>query len=203
MSGESLDEQGCSLDAILADLETLETFSPELLPEKILADATKSLVRNLAQCIESGATSVSYSSVLAAYARQSEGKPRSAPLDELILRFGKASILRMAKAREPNKAFGYLKDGPGNKPNPVRVFVQASLIGAYAEIERRSGRRGEAVLERAGARFGVSKNTARDRLELLAEKEGCSEIWKGLEAFFEDWTTQRLTAYLEGREDSD
>ena len=203
MSGQSSDEQGCSLDAILADLETLETFSPELLSEKILADATKSLVRNLAQCIESGATSVSYGSVLAAYARQSEGKPHSVPLDELILRFGKAAILRMAKAREPNKAFGYLKGGPGNKRNPVGVFVEASLIGAFAEIERRSGRRGNAVVDRASDHFGVSKNTARDRLKVLAKKKGCSDIWKGLEAFFEGWTTRRLTDWLEGREDSD
>jgi len=84
----------------------------------------------------------------------------------------------------------------------VYIRVEATLIGAYAEIQRRSGCWGEAVLDRAGAQFGVSKNTARNRLKLLTETQGCSDIWKGLKALFEGWTTRELTAYL-AREDSD
>jgi len=97
-----------------------------------------------------------------------------------------------------------LRQTPATKFQMRRVYirVEATLIGAYAEIQRRSGCWGEAVLDRAGAQFGVSKNTARNRLKLLTETQGCSDIWKGLKALFEGWTTRELTAYL-AREDSD
>lgn len=81
----------------------------------------------------------------------------------------------MAKSREPNKAFGYLRAAPGNKGNAFGERVEATLIGAYAEIERRLGRQGEAVLDGAGAHFGVSKNTARARLKLSTQLRSATQ----------------------------
>ena len=186
MNASSDEDSG--FDEILADLKTLETFSPDLFSEAVLRDVTKDLVRALAARIESGDANI-----------VSADGTESVSLDEVILRFGRTAILRMSKAREPNKAFGFTKPTPGNKGDPFFHQTQAICVGAFIEIERRSGRGIEATLDRAAGRFGISKSLVRTRLKLLAQSAGYQHkrTEEVLRAFFEGTTTKELGDFLD------
>lgn len=188
MSGAS--EEG---DQTLARLRTIEDLPPSRsswASEVMLADATKQFVRAVAQRIESLDTAFPDDGALGTLARRME----TDELNDLMLRFGRAAILRMAKAGEPNKAFGFIKKTPGNTGDPFRFRVEAAHWGAYVERERRLNRSIEAAMDAAAARYGVSKSTVRNRLKLICEAMDCSdtENEKALEAFYKGQATDTL-----------
>ena len=178
------------IDEILNDLSTLEEFpSRDWEPERWLKAATQRTVATLAALLESGET-VFYS----------DGEGAFITTDDLVLRFGRAAIKRLAQCGEPNKAFGFTKMNPGNKGNPIKERVQALFIGAFVERERRKKRGIEASIDRAAARYRVSKGTARNRLSLLtADIQGCSTLGERLEDFFKEATTEELADILSGK----
>lgn len=165
------------IDGLLGDIESFESFpSPARMPEHLLERITKSLVRDLAPLIEAG------DEILI-----SEDGKRSISIDEIALRFGRAAILRLARSREPNKAFGFTRDTPGNKKSEVRKHMEALAIAAYVERERRRGRGIDAAVERAGQSLKrpLSKRHAYARLKLIKEMTPYpNDTAKALKAYF-------------------
>ena len=196
MSDDDLSEYD-SLDKILSSLETIESF-PELywFPEKFLANAVTDFVRALAPYIEADETVIKSDAVgLEALARGLDGKPLAVPLDDLILRFGRAAILRMAKSREPNKAFGFTREKPGGGKNPFRKRVEAVAIAMFVERERRRGRSIDVAIERAAESLKrpMSKRTAYSRLNLVTETTSHpNDIRKALTEAFADMSNAEL-----------
>jgi hypothetical protein len=177
-----------SLDEILSLLDTFETVTPcDSQRAAVLKTATASLVHALARAIESHAIVLESRS-----GRSAEKAPRCVSVDDLVLRFGRAAIRRMAASREPNKAFGWLRSRPGNTGELEVARHKAWRFGAAVALECRRGRGLVAAIDLAAGRFGVSPSTIRSYLKRLADDYGRTEISSGLSGAFQNFTDEEL-----------
>lgn len=179
------------LDEILALLDTFETLTPCDSQHAVLKATTASLVHALARAIESHAIVLESRS-----GRSAEKAPHCVSVDDLVLRFGRAAILRMAASREPNKAFGWLRNRPGNRGEPEMVRHASWRFGAAVALECRRGRGLVAAIDLAAGRFGVSPSTIRSYLKRLADDYGRTKISSGLAVAFRNLTDEELREYL-------
>ncbi|WP_200248489.1 hypothetical protein [Thiococcus pfennigii] len=128
------------LESLLNALDTIEKFDPNQFPESVLEDATTTAVHALS------------------------GIADSSEADELFARFGRAAVARMSQYREPNKAFGSTKLGPGSKlPKMGRQF-EAIFYGVCFDCERRRRRERRtttAIIADTARYYGVSTGKVR------------------------------------------